>query len=563
MSQKAGEEQNEPSAVMQRLTWQLASRDDGRVAQALYAGEEIEEIHELSEAGLLDEFFVLVEQVGMMAVVEQQELPGVKRVLVPTVQFVLLYLLKVLFGGQSMNELPRVLFSNMALMELVGFNAHQVEEGLTKRGDAGRKTKKKQGPLSPQCLADNISKLSQEQMETLFNEMVQCLVAWGLLDGQRMAALDGSKLPTPETYEGRGKLKQTRSVKVKGQKEPATEEYFVYGWKVLVLIDVHTRLPLAMKVVKIQEDEGRWLVPLLEQAERNLGARGHISTIVIDRGYLDGEDLWQVHLKGVIFVVVSKANMTVTLDAQALAKRERVQARERVVRHGHGKTAREERLRTELVGIEGLTTYDQYGEAEHTQYAHRREYEGQPINAVVVRRWNTRAPATDGTVYLTNGPVSDPFVVFDPDDWRSVIENGIFKEGKHPWHLGHFPKKTEAAVVVHCHFTLLVMGLCTAFRLWQAQQAQQTLSAKPALSPMQETAPLPSLSSALLGGEGASRWRLRLKEENRDKVIVFFENAYGIFHLAELAVLTGIRLHRLPSHLGSRQTLLQRYGIST
>jgi len=108
MSQKAGkeagEEQNEPSAVMQRLTWQLASRDDGRVAQALYAGEEIEEIHELSEAGLLDEFFVLVEQVGMMAVVEQQELPGVQRVLVPTVQFVLLYLLKVLFGGQSMHE---------------------------------------------------------------------------------------------------------------------------------------------------------------------------------------------------------------------------------------------------------------------------------------------------------------------------------------------------------------------------------------------------------------------------------------------------------------------------
>ena len=166
MSQKegkeAGEEQNEPSAVMERLNWQLAFRDDERVAQALYAGEEIEEMHELSEAGLLDEFFVFVEQVGMMAVLEQQELPGVKRVLVPTVQFVLLYLLKVLFGGESMNALPRWLFSNMALMELVGFNAHQVEEGLTKRGDAGRKTKKKHGPLSPQCLADNISKLSQE-----------------------------------------------------------------------------------------------------------------------------------------------------------------------------------------------------------------------------------------------------------------------------------------------------------------------------------------------------------------------------------------------------------------
>ncbi len=552
-NKEASEEQSEPSAVMERLNWQLAWRDDERVAQAIYAGEEIEEMHELSEAGLLDEFFVFLEQVGVMGVLERLELPGVQRVLVPTVQFVVLYLLKVLFGGQSMNELPRWLFSNVALMQLVGFNARQVEVGLTKRGDAQRKAKKKQGPLTPQCLADNTSKLSREQMETLFTQMVQCLVGWGLLDGERMAALDESLLLTPPTYEGCGKLKQRRLVKVKGQKERAVEEYYVYGWKVLVLIDVQTRLPLSMKVVTIEEYEGRWLLPLLEQAQDNLGTHGHISKIVIDRGYLDGQDLWQVHCKGVIFVVVGKANMAVTQDAQALAKHERVQVRERVVRHGHGKTLTQERLRTELVSIEGLTTYDSYGDPEQTQYAYRRDYEGQPINAVVVRRWNNRAPAKDGIVYLTNGPVSDAFVVFDDYDWRSVIENGIFKEGKHPWHLGQFPKRTEAAVVVHSYFTLLVMALCTAFRLWQAKQAT---------APAAETETRPSLSTALLGGEGTARWRLRLKEENRDHVIVFVGDAYAIFHLAELAILTGLRLHRLPSHLGSRQAILQRFGLS-
>lgn len=555
--EKAAQEETnkaeEPSAVQERLAWQLAWRDDGRVAQALYAGEEVEEIHELSEAGLLDEFFVFLEEVGMMALFEGMELPAVQRVLVPTVQFVLLYLLKVLVGSQSMNELPRVLFSNLALMELVGFNARQVEEGLTKRGEASRKSRKKQGPLSPQCLADNISKLSREQMEELMNQMVQRLAAKGLLSGERIAALDGSKLPTPPTYEGCGKLKQTRSVKIKGQKERATEEYYVYGWKVLVLIDVQTRLPLAMKVVKIEEYEERWLLPLLEQAQRNLGRQGQISTIVIDRGYLDGEDLWQVHQVGITFVVVGKTNMAVTQDAQALAKGERAQVRERVVGHGHGKTAHEERLRTDLVGIEELTTYDSYGEAEHTQHAHRRDYEGQPINAVVVRRWNNRAPSAGGTVYLTNGSVNDPFVIFDAYDWRSVIENGIFKEGKSPWHLGRFPKRTEAAVVVHCHFTLLVMALCTAFRLWQAHSA---------LAPTQQTHARPSLSTALLGGEGTARWRLRLKEENRDKVLVFLADAYGIFHLAELMVLMGRGLRRLPSHLGDRLAILQRYGIS-
>src|SRR6266567_3589754 len=541
------------SVVQERLNWRVACRDDAKVAQELYAGEAIEEMHELSDAGLLDEFFVFLEETGILRAFEQVSLPGVKRVLVPTVQFVLLYFLKVLVGSESMNELPHVLFSDLALMELVGFNAQQCENGLTKRGDAQRQTKKKQGPITPQCLAENISKLKQEEMEALFNQIVQLLVRWGLLSGERIAALDGSKLPTPQSYEGCGKLKQTRRVKVKGQPEVATEEYYLYGWKVLVLIEVQTRLPLAMKVVKIQEYEGSWLLPLLEQAQRNLGEQAHIDTVVMDRGYLDGDDLWRVHQKGIIFVIVGKANMAVVQDAQGLAKGERARVRERVVGHGHGKKATRQRLRTELVGLSALTSYDSYGEAEQTQYAHRRDYSGQPINAVVVRRWDNRTPKGGGTVYLTNGEVSDPFSVFDTYDWRSVIENGIFKEGKHPWHLLRFPKRSEAAVVVHCFFTLLVMGLCTAFRLWQAQVATTATSS---------TEMVPSLSSALLAGEGTARWRQRLREENRDKIIVFIGQAYGIFHLAEFAILTHLPLRRLPSPLGSPQAILQRFGIS-
>lgn len=553
-SEKQGARSSEEgSVVQQRLNWQVACRDDTEVAQALYAGEAIDEMHDLSDAGLLDEFFVFLKDLGMLEAFEQVSLSGVKRTLVPTVQFVLLYFLKVLLGGASMNELPRVLFSDLALMELVGFNAHQCESGFTTRGDASRKTKKKQGPLSAQCLADNICKLTQEEVERLFNQMVQLLARRNFFSGSLQVALDGSKVPTPASYEGCGKVKQTRKVKIKGQKEPVTEEYFLYGWKVLVLIEVHTRLPLAMKLVPIQEYEGKWLVPLLEQAQQNLGLQAHIGTIVVDRGYLDGEDLWRVHQKGVIFVICGKSTMAVTQDAQGLAQAERAVVRERSIRRGHGKTAKEQRLRTELVGIEALTSYDQYGDAQETQHAHRRDYVGQPINAVVVRKWENRVPQTGGTVYLTNGEVGDPFAIFDLYDWRSVIENGIFKEGKHPWHLLSFPKRTEAAVVVHSHLTLLVMGLTTAFRLWQKQQAT---------APTVQTAVLPTLSSALLGGEGIARWRKRLEEENRDKIIVFIGQAYGIFHLTEFAVLTHVPIRRLPSSLGSPQAVLQHFGIS-
>lgn len=550
--QDAQGEEKEGCVVQERLNWKQAQRDDKRVAQGLYAGEEIEEMHQLSDAGLLDEFFVYLEEIGMMEAFEQMVLPEVKRMLVPTIQFVLLYVLKVLFGSESMNELPRVLFSNLALMELVGFNAHQCAEGLTKRGEALRKTKKKQGPITPQCLADNISTLKQEEMERIFNQMVQLVARRGVFAKKLVVALDGSKLPTPKGYEGCGKLKQTRKVKVKGQKEAVTEEYYLYGWKVLVLIDVQTRLPLAMKVVPIQEYEGKWLLPLLEQAQQNLGTTTQIEKIVIDRGYLDGADLWKVHQKGLIFVICGKSSMAVTQDAQGLAEGEPVRARERVVRRGHGKTATTQRLRTELVGIQALTSYDSYGDPEQTQYAHRRDYVGQPINAVVVRKWENREPKTGGTVYLTNENVSDPFLVFDTYDWRSVIENGIFKEGKYPWHLLKFPKRTEAAVIVHVHFTLLVMGLCTAFRLWQAQQAS---------TPSTQTEEVPSLKSALLGGEGTARWRKRLQEENRDKIIVFLGSAYGIFHLAEFALLTHLPLRILPPALGTPQAVLQRFDI--
>src|SRR5207237_4253026 len=112
---------------------------------------------------------------------------------------------------------------------------------------------------------------------------------------------------------------------------------------------------------------------------------------------------------------------------------------------------------------------------------------------------------------------------------------------------------TEAAVVVHCFFTLLVMALCTAFRFWQAQAAS---------TPTLASEVLPTLSSVLLGGEGTARWRQRLREENRDKLIVFIGHAYGIFHLAGFAILTHLPLRRLPPSLGSPQAVLQRFGIS-
>ncbi len=70
-------------------------------------------------------------------------------------------------------------------MTLVGFNATQVANGLTHRGDESLGTKRKQGPLTDQCLAQNICKFERDQLEDFFNAVVRALVDFGVREAQR------------------------------------------------------------------------------------------------------------------------------------------------------------------------------------------------------------------------------------------------------------------------------------------------------------------------------------------------------------------------------------------
>ncbi|MBU1879040.1 MAG: hypothetical protein KJ734_08815, partial [Chloroflexi bacterium] len=71
------------------------------------------------------------------------------------------------------------------------------------------------------------------------------------------------------------------------------------------------------------------------------------------------------------------------------------------------------------------------------------------------------------------------------------------------------------------------------------------------------------LAHSLLGGQGPRRWRRQLQRENRDKVIVFIGQHYGIFDTHVFLVLTGVPLRELPPHVGSRDEILRRYGCDT
>jgi hypothetical protein len=69
-------------------------------------------------------------------------------------------------------------------------------------------------------------------------------------------------------------------------------EVTVYGWKVIVLIDATTKIPLAATVVQIQEHEVLFLRAWVTQARTNLEGATRLSTVVVDRGFLAGTDVW-------------------------------------------------------------------------------------------------------------------------------------------------------------------------------------------------------------------------------------------------------------------------------
>lgn len=534
--------------LIDHLSWQAAERDDLQVARAIYDGRELDAVYGLNEVGLLDEFWHFLELLGVLALVETLQGPTLQRVMIPIVQMVLLYLLKILFGIASMNALPALLFSNVAAMTLVGFNAHQVRTGFTRRGDHARQKKPKQGPLSPQCLAENLSKLPEEGVEAFFNGCIRCLAALGIFAAEATGVVDGSHIQTTEQYEGHGTLSVERRKRQRGGGWVKVVEY-LFGWKLVALMDLGTRIPLAVKVIKIEAYEGEWLVPLVSQAQANLGEHARLVKVVADRGYLDGVDLWALHQKGLRFVILAKAGMKVREAALVKAAQGPVQTRSRTVRHGHGRFQTTQALTTQLVAVHDLNQYLQFGPPP--EEGKRRSRKQNPrLNAVVVRVWDNRVLGESGHVYLTNGEASDAFAVFDTYDGRSLIENGLFREGKGPWGLEHAPQKTENAVLVHVVFTMAVMALATAYRIWSRQQEVGEPE-------------LPQTGIALLAGEGTTAWRRRLLQKNRDKVIVFEGAHYGIFPTMEFAILAGLRIkpQGIPLELGTPADILARYDL--
>jgi hypothetical protein len=253
----------------ERLCWEGARRDDCRVARRLYRKQLVDGVYRLDEGALLDDFLHFLKAMGVMALLEEVHGAAIRREMLPFVQYVLLYGMKTLCGIQSINALPSLLFSDEALMQLVGFNAHQVRQGICQRGATRRQGARLPGPICPDTLAKHIVQWDLRDLEVVFNGGSRALAQAGVFGTQVTGIAEGTDLETTERYTGCGQVTRTVRVEDQGDRVHAIE-VTVYGWKVLLLIDAVTQIPLAVNVGQIQEREALWTRALVTQACLNL-----------------------------------------------------------------------------------------------------------------------------------------------------------------------------------------------------------------------------------------------------------------------------------------------------
>jgi len=182
--------------LVNNLCWKSCRRDDQAVVRSLYINREIDSIYGLEETGFLDDFFHFLQERDIWSKVEKLNGPDIERAMVSITQYVILYMEKVIYGIKYMDSLEELLFSDQSAMRLVGFNAHQVKDGVCKRGAWRRKDKDRIGPITPETLANNLIKIPVRQMENFFNNCIKSLAKAGTFPKKLRVVIDATDIET-------------------------------------------------------------------------------------------------------------------------------------------------------------------------------------------------------------------------------------------------------------------------------------------------------------------------------------------------------------------------------
>lgn len=560
MSRATATREDLRARLVEFAQWGTATRDDAGVVAQLHRTRALDRVYAMDEAAFFDELFHYLREIGVWPLLGDLD-PGTRvGALYPFVQFVLVTIMRCVGGVQSMLATRDVLLTDEALMALVGFNAHQVQHGANGRG-ASQRTEpvEVRGAFSHETIADALVTISADKLAALLNGAIRALATRGLFPKRIDAVLDATDdeaTPRYATDDGRPVPHVARDKRpdVRANRHARKVEVTVWGWKVWVVWEPVSKVPLAIAIDGINEPDNKHALAVLRQARDNVRGYATIRSVALDRGFLDGALLSEIGEGGTLIYIPARTNMNVARDAREIAHRAQAahvrgqsvegcvyHERVRTVTRGAGKSATKETRTTALVGVRDLPC-DWWNADGDSSASNAKTFAPRLLRATVVLRWDG-APADEDheLVVLTTDPSDDPFVAFDAYDDRSLIENSCNREAKEHWWLEHHPKRSEAGVRVQAYFVFLCMALVAGFR---AHKSKTDAAERRG----QDT--------------GIARYRRELAARNRDRLLIFIDTHYAIVRSYEFALLLGVTVREREAQGETTETVLRRYGVT-
>lgn len=543
--------QNASKNIADRLAWHTASRDQAGIAKDLADGKDIPEVYGLGEAGLFDEFFYFLDRFGFTSLFTKLEpKPKKRNSPVPFMRIVFIYMMRIVAGLQFFWHMDPVILSSHSLMRLVGFNGREIKEGSNNRGRKkasgnGKEPVPIRGPISCDFIRDTLACIAGPTLEKMFNGGISILAAHKFFPKTVHALLDASVIESTEKCKGCGKVTKEKPPELRLRKKRIRKVIeTVFGFKIWVVWDPNSRLPLSMRFATIEVHDINLAREVVQQAIDNLGEHAKITSLAIDRGFTDGIFLWWLNTKDITFLIPAKSNMNVYQDAFSCIGTGNLCKRDKIRTVGAGKNKIKVTDHWVVEGLEDLTSAEFYGPNGSGSHQNSKAFVPNPINAVVVHHdpFKDNNPDSKTMVILTNGSVETPLAIYDGYDVRSEIENSLFREAKQAWFIERPPVNTRAGFMVHVYLTIFVMALTTAFRGWMDQQDKLEQKGK---------------------DTGIRKFREKVKEENGNKLIIFDQDRYAIFDAYEVFILCGRNVLR-PTGTPEKITahdILKKYGV--
>jgi|GEM_PF-5403295 len=383
-----------------------------------------------------------------------------KRVMIPLAYFLSLYGLKIICELDSLNRVESQLFRDRALLELIGFTGVHFQEGFSGRSQG------KHLPFNITTMGKLFGDFSPAQTDTFFINSLHNLAGHKLIPSGTYI-LDATPLyvsNSAKTYEGIGTI-------VKDGKKQT-------GYKLITLkyarrTDTEKDEPeifVAAILVPLNHHESRYMIPVIEQAISNIGT-GKIKQVVMDRGFVDGEDLYRLKYElNIDFIIYSKSNMDVTDELKK--KAEDYKAREEKQLPLPAGYFRQEDEDTRVYGFNNLQWFWTYGKSEHQQdvkeklYKKDKNLKTHPVSGGIITKYKGKERESAITFLSSKrfGKAFTPLAAVNLYRKRQYTENEGYRELKQGYKIGKFPSRKLNGIYLHVIFTLVMFNYISCYK---------------------------------------------------------------------------------------------------